>query len=116
MAPYFRHFVVKGWAVIFARGWALAAGGERLQTGDECDVDDIRDTRAAGQVVDRGGQPLQQRPEGVGPAEALGDLVADVAGGEVGEDEHVRMAGDNGSRGLRLRHGFDDGRVELEFA
>src|SRR5699024_9902348 len=68
-------------------------GGERLQTGDQCDVDDVGDARPAGQVVDRGGQTLQQGTECVGSAEALGDLVADVAGREVGEDEHVRMAG-----------------------
>src|SRR5699024_12724008 len=35
-------------------------GGERLQTGDQCDVDDVGDARPAGQVVDRGGQTLQQ--------------------------------------------------------
>src|SRR5699024_1275595 len=90
--------------------------GERLQAGDESDVDDVGDARPAGQVVDRRGQTLQQGTECVGSAEALGDLVADVAGGQIREDEHVRMPGDRGFGAFRLRHGFDDGRVELELA
>src|SRR5206468_3557074 len=75
----------------------------RLENGDRRSVHNIIGRRAARQVRDRFGQALQDRAERRPPAEALHQLVADVPGVEIGEDQHVRPAADG--RALRLALG-----------
>ncbi len=61
--------------------------------GDNCHGVDLLGVAAAGEVVDRRVQTEQDRAVGVEGAEALGDLVADVAGVDVGEDKGIGVAG-----------------------
>ena len=65
-----------------------------LDGGDGHGVDDVGDQGAAGQVVDRLAQALEDRPDGDRVGRALHRLVGVVAGVEVGEDEHGGPAGD----------------------
>ena len=65
----------------------------RLDRGDRDGVDDVAHRRAAGQVVDRLAQALQDRADRQRAGRALHRLVGVVAGVEVGEDEDRRPAG-----------------------
>ena len=64
----------------------------RLDRRDRDGVDDVRDQRAAREVVDRFTQPLQHRADRDRTRAALHRLVGVVAGVEVGEDEHRGLA------------------------
>ena len=63
----------------------------RKRCGDDRHGVDLLSVAAAGEVVDRRVQAEQDRAVGGKVAQALGDLVADVAGVDVGEDESVGM-------------------------
>ena len=55
--------------------------------GDDRHLVDFLGVAAAGEVVDRRVETLQDRAEGGVTAETLGDLIADVAGLDLREDE-----------------------------
>ena len=84
--------------------------------GDDRHGVDLLGVAAAGEVVDRRVQTEQDRAVGVEGAEALGDLVADVAGVDVGEDNGIGVAADRGGDGLGFGDSRRDRRVELELA
>src|SRR5206468_2251752 len=88
----------------------------RLENGDRRSVHNIIGGRAARQVRDRFGQSLQDRAERGPAAEALHEFVGDVAGVEVGEDQHVRPATDPGALGLPLGDFRHERRVGLQLA
>ena len=60
--------------------------------------------------------PCRMGAVGVGAGEALDQLVADVAGLEVGEHEHVGLAGNGGAGSLELGDGGDNSGIELQVA
>ncbi len=62
------------------------------------------------------GQTLEDRSHRARAAHAFRDLVADVAGVEVGEDQHVGPSGDRRARRLRSGDGRGQSGVELELA
>ena len=66
----------------------------RKRRGDDRHGVDLLGIAAAGEVVDRRVQAEQDRAVGIKRAEALGDLVADVAGVDVGEDKGIGVAAD----------------------
>jgi hypothetical protein len=68
------------------------------------------------EVVERGPQALQNGSGSGGAAHPLGDLVADVGGRKVREDERVCAASDLRLRRLLRRDGLYDRHVELEIA
>ena len=72
------------------------------RSGDQGHLVDLLGIAAAGQVVDGGVQALENGAVGFKAAQALGNLVADVAGVDVGEDEGVGIAGDLGAGSLQL--------------
>ena len=67
---------------------------------------------APGEVVDGGVEALEDGPVGLIAAQALGNLVADVARLDVGEDEGVGVAGHLAPGELQLADGGGDGGVE----
>src|SRR5699024_8009298 len=79
-------------------------------------VDDVRDGRATGQVVDRLVQALQNRSDRQGVRRALHRLVGDVSTVQVGEDEDVGLARHVRFRHLLLANGGDGSGVELQWA
>lgn len=87
-----------------------------LDGGDGYDTHDVVGRAAARKVVDRLGDALQDGAVSVGAGEALDQLVADVAGLEIGEHKHVGLAGNGGAGGLELGDGGNDGGVELQVA
>src|SRR5437016_463758 len=87
-----------------------------LENGDRRSVHNIIGRRAARQVRDRFGQSLQDRAERRPPAEALHQLVADVPGVEIREDQHVGATGGWRAGRLACRHVRDERRVELQLA
>ena len=66
-------------------------------SGDDGHLVDLVSVAATGQVIDGSGQALQDGAVGLEAAQTLGDLVADVAGLDGGEDEGVGIACDRGS-------------------
>ena len=84
--------------------------------GDDGHGVDLLGVAAAGEVVDGGVQALQDGAVGVKGAQALGDLVADVAGVDVREDEGVGVAGHLGVGALGVGHTGRHGGVELQLA
>src|SRR5512133_4342010 len=85
-----------------------------LDGGDGHRVDDVGDQGAAGQVVDRLAQALEDRPDGDRVGRALHRLVGVVAGVEVGEHEHGGPAGDLAVGQLGPGDLGVDGRVVLD--
>lgn len=77
--------------VVFDGGVRLERLG--LNAGDGDDADDVFSGAAAGEVVYGSGNALEDRSVGLGLAEALHELVADVRSVEIGEDQDVRLAG-----------------------
>ena len=63
-----------------------------------------------------GVQTLQDGAVSLKGTQTLGDLVADIAGVDVREDEGVGMAGHLGVRALGAGHAGRDGGVELQLA
>jgi hypothetical protein len=89
----------------------------RLETGgDDGHLVDLLGVAAAGEVVDGGVQALQDGAVGSEAAQALGDLIADVAGLDLREDEGVGIARDLGAGELQLADHRGDGGVELHLA
>ncbi len=79
--------------------------------------DDVLDARAAREIAHRSRESLQDRADGGRAAEVLGQLVGDVAGVEVREDEHVRAPGDGAQFFQLLRgDGGAERRVGLQLA
>ena len=94
-------------------GRCLAPG---LDRGQRDQVVGVVDGAAARQVVGRAGEPLQHRTDDDRAAEALGQLVTDVAGIEIGKNQHVGAAVDARIGNFLRRDGGHDGGVELHFA
>ena len=63
--------------------------------------DDVLHARAAREIAQRSRETLQHRPDRLRAAQVLGELVGDIAGIEIGEDEHIRASRDR-SRFLQL--------------
>ncbi len=63
-----------------------------LVAGHDDGVHDVFDGGAAREVVDRGGETLENGAYGSGSGDALHEFVGDVAHLEVGEHEHVGAA------------------------
>ena len=84
--------------------------------GDDGHLVDLVGVAAAGEVVDGGVQTLQDGAVSGEAAQTLGDLVADVAGFDAGEDEGVGVAGHGGAGELELADLGGDGSVELHLA
>ena len=72
------------------------------RSGDKGHLVDLLGVAAAGQVVDGGVQALQDGAVGLEAAQTLCNLIADVAGVDVGEDEGVGIACDLGAGSLQL--------------
>ena len=90
-----------------------AASHHRATTGG----DDVVDAGAARQIADRFGEALQERPDRLRAAQPLRQLVADVAGIEIREDQHIGVAGDvAGVFHFLLRHRGNERGIGLEFA
>ncbi|CAN4006297.1 translation initiation factor IF-3, partial [Dysosmobacter welbionis] len=70
---------------------------------------DLLGVAAPGQIVDGGVQTLQDGAVSLKGTQTLGDLVADIAGVDVREDEGVGMAGHLGVRALGAGHAGRDG-------
>src|SRR5574344_1688450 len=87
-----------------------------LEKGHANRADDVLGAAAARQVVHGLRKALEVRSDRIRPAEALRDLVSDVAGVEVGEDEDVGVALDRAIRVLQLAGCGDDRGVELHLA
>ena len=87
-----------------------------LQRGDQSDSIDIVGATAAGQVVRRPCESLQDGSDGRRAAEPFDELDSDITGGEVGKDQNVRPPCHRGIGGFRLGNSGDDGGVGLEFA
>src|SRR5467141_125735 len=86
----------------------------RLENGDRRSVHNIIGRRAARQVRDRFGQSLKDRAQRRPPAEPLHQLVTDVPGVEIGEDQHVRPAADRRAFGLSRGDLGDECRIDLQ--
>ena len=86
-----------------------------LDGGHGDGVHDVHHRAAARKVVAGAGQALEDG-EARRAAEALGDLVADVAGLQVGKDEDVRASRNRAPLRLDRGDGGDERGVELEFA
>lgn len=76
----------------------------RLAGGDCDHLVDVIYGAAAAQVVDRTGDTLEDRSDGVGASKTLNELVCDVADLEVREDEDVGLSGDVAARSLLLAY------------
>ena len=87
-----------------------------LNGGDGDDANDIAGGATAREVVDRLGDALEDGAVGLGATEALDELVADVAGLEVGEHEDVGVTRDLALGGLQLSDLGHNGGVELQVA
>ena len=83
----------------------------RQSGGDNGHRIDLLRVAAAGEVVDGGVQAEQDGAVGVEVAETLGDLVADIARVDVGEDESVGVAADAVGDMLGLGDDGGDRRV-----
>ena len=84
--------------------------------GDDGHGVDLLGVAAAGEVVDRGVQTQQNGSIGVKAAQALGNLITNVARINVGENKGVGIAGHGRAGELELAHGGGDGGVELHLA
>ena len=72
---------------------------------------------AARQIADRLGKTLQERADGRGAAEPLHKLVADIAGVEIGKNQHIGAAGDGAEIfHLLFRDRGHHGGIGLQFA
>ena len=88
----------------------------RLDARDGHDAVDVVGGATTRKVVHGSGYSLRHRTVRLRLREALHQLVADVARIEVGEHEHVGLAGNRRARRLRRTHLGDDRGVELQFA
>ena len=71
-----------------------------LNGSDGDDGNDVFGRAAAGQIIHRRIESLRDGAEGIGACKPLDQLVTDIGGIEVGEDEDVRAASDAGIRRL----------------
>ena len=85
-------------------------------SGDDRHLVNLVSVAAAGQIVDRRIQALQNRAVSSVAAQTLSDLVADVAGLDAGEDEGVGLTGDLAALALDLCDLGSNGCVELQLA
>lgn len=98
------------WSFIIGHGHLV------LQGGDGGDSDDIVNGAAAAEVIDRLGAALEKRAVGLSFGEALGELIRNVTGIEIGENEDVGFAGDGATGGFFRADGGNNGGVGLELA
>ena len=84
--------------------------------GDDGHLVDLLGVAAPGEIVDGGVEALEDGAVGLVAAQALGDLIADVARLDVGEYEGVGVAGHLAARELQLAHRGGHGGVELHLA
>ena len=66
----------------------------RLNDSHRNDIEDVGGGAAAREVVGGFGEALEQRADGFCAADAFGELVADIAGFQIGEHQHVGGAFD----------------------
>ena len=100
-------------------GRILATPKGRLQALADRDADhadNIFGTAAAGQIIDRLGESLKNRAVGHGVGEPFGQFVADVAGLQIRENQHVGVAMDGATRVFAGRDVRHNGGVSLHFA
>ena len=90
--------------------------GSGQSGGDDGHLVELVGVAAAGEVVDGGVQALQDGAVSGEAAQTLGDLIADVAGLDLREDEGVGVTGDLGAGELLLTDHGGDGGVELHLA
>jgi hypothetical protein len=95
---------------------ATARKTDAKSGGDDGHLVHFLGVAAAGEVVDGGVQALQDGAVGSEAAQALGYLIADVAGLDLREDEGVGIAGDLGAGELQLADHRGNGGVELHLA
>lgn len=87
-----------------------------MEGGDGGDGDDIVHGAAAAKVIDGLGAALKERAVSLSFGEALGELVTNIAGVEIREDEDVGFAGDRAAGSFFGADGRNDGGIGLEFA
>ena len=85
-----------------SRGCISAGLLSGLAGGDQAHLVDLVGVAAAGQVVDGGVQTLEDGAVSGIAAQTLGDLIADVAGLDAGENEGVGLAGHSAALALGL--------------
>ena len=85
-----------------------------MDRGDGDGVDDVGDGGAAGEVVDRFVESLEDGADRDGAGGLLHCFVGIVAGVEVGEDEDGRLARDAGAGEFGCADGGVDGGVVLD--
>ena len=89
---------------------------DALGGGDDAHQIYLLRVAAAGKVVDGGVQTLQNGADGHEAAEALSDLVADIAGLNFRENKGVGIAGDRAAGELQLADLRNEGGVKLHLA
>ena len=83
----------------------------------DCDhLVDVVNRAAAAEVVHRTGDTLEDRSDGVSIAEALHELVTDVAHFETWEYEHVCVACDCAAWSLAFAYAWNECCVSLKLA
>ena len=87
-----------------------------LVAGNDDGLVDVLGEAASREVVHRRRQTLQNRAYGLHAAEALHQLVGDVAHFQRGEHQHVCASAEGAVGGFAVCHGGHDGGVGLEFA
>ncbi len=93
-------------------GWTRSSFG--LAENHGRGADNVFDGTAAAQVGTRFGQTLEEGTEGFGSRQTLNQFVPDVAGTEIGEDQHVGFSRDVRTRGLLFCHRIDQRGVGLK--
>ena len=84
--------------------------------GDDRHLIDLIRVTAAGQIVDRRVQTLQNRAVGLEAAQTLGDFVANVARVDIRENKGVGLAGNRRALALGRRNDRGERGVELQLA
>ena len=88
----------------------------RLDGGDGDGVDDVFGFAAAREVVAGFVEALQDGADGGAAGQSLGQFVGDVAGLQIGKDQHVGAAGDTLSRALSICRPRQQRGVGLQLA
>jgi hypothetical protein len=76
---------------------------------------DVVSRATAGEIVQGHGKSLEHRTVGLCFAQTLDQLVADVSGVQVGEDQHVGLSGNRAAGSLGFADAGNDGGISLEF-
>jgi len=90
-----------------------ALGSQHCNEARDCDIGRTCATR---KVIERLGRALQDGAVGIEAGQTLRDLIADVAGIQIGKDQNVRLAGDEARRRLAAAQLRQQRGVGLELA